>query len=38
LTPPETLVIVGVCAALVLVARWIWSCILRARGHHAEKA
>jgi hypothetical protein len=36
LTPPETLVIVGVCAALVLLARWIWSCILKARGHHAE--
>jgi len=38
LTPAETLVVVGVCAALVLVTRWIWSCILRARGHHAEKA
>jgi hypothetical protein len=38
LTPPETLVIVGACAALVLVARWVWSCILRARGDHGEKA
>jgi len=38
LTPAETSVVVGVCAALVLVARWIWSCILRARGRHAEKA
>jgi hypothetical protein len=36
LTPPETLVIVGACAALVLVARWIWSCILRVRRRHAE--
>lgn len=37
LTPAETLVVVGVCAALVLVTRWIWSWILRARGRHAEK-
>ncbi|MFQ5946404.1 MAG: hypothetical protein ACE5NC_09190 [Anaerolineae bacterium] len=25
LTPPETLVIVGACAAIVLLGRWIWS-------------
>jgi len=37
LTPPESLVVVGFCAAAVLVIRWVWSCIVRARGHHAEK-
>jgi hypothetical protein len=38
LNPAETLVIVGVCGVVVLLVRWIWSCIVRARGHHAEKA
>lgn len=38
LTPAETLVVVGICAALVLLARWIWSCIWKLRGRHAEKA
>jgi hypothetical protein len=37
LTPAETLVIVGVCAALVLMTRWVWSLILRTRGRHADK-
>jgi uncharacterized membrane protein len=37
LNPAETLVIVGVCAGVVLLARWLWSCIVRPRGRHAEK-
>jgi protein-S-isoprenylcysteine O-methyltransferase Ste14 len=32
LTPPETLVVVGVCAALVLGVKWIWSRFQTRRG------
>jgi hypothetical protein len=32
LTPPETLVVVGVCAALVLGVKWIWSRLQTRRG------
>jgi hypothetical protein len=38
LTQAETLVIVGVCGTGVLVIRWFWSCIARARGRHVEKS
>lgn len=37
LTPPESLVVVGISAAVVLVTRWVWSWIAKARGHDAEK-
>jgi hypothetical protein len=32
LTPPETLVVVGACAAIVLGVKWIWSRIRPRRG------
>ena len=38
LTPSETLVVVGVCAAGVLGARRIWAWIWRERGGHAEQS
>jgi hypothetical protein len=32
LSPPETFVVVGGCAAAVLGAKWIWSRLRKARG------
>ena len=34
----ETLLIVGICAASVFVVRWVWSCIRKGRGRHADEA
>ena len=37
LTPPETLVVVGFCAATVLAGKWLWSALRKRRGEYAEK-
>ncbi len=36
LTSPETLVVVGVCAAGVLAVRRVWAWLWKGRGGHAE--
>lgn len=38
LSPPETLVVVGICAGSVLVVRWVWSWIWKPRGSHADES
>lgn len=32
----ETMVVVGTCAAVVLLGRWIWGRLRRPRGENAE--
>ncbi len=34
LTPPETLVVVGASAVVVLAARWLWSRLRPPRGNN----
>ena len=38
LTPPETLVVVGFCSAVVLVGRWMWSAVRKPGGDNAGKS
>lgn len=38
LTPPETLVVVGTCAGIVLLARWIWSRFRKTRGASGQES
>lgn len=38
LTPPETLVVVGASAGVVLLARWIWSRRRKARGASGQES
>lgn len=38
LTPPETLVVVGASAGVVLLARWIWSRRRKAGGASGESS
>ena len=35
LAPPETLVIVGISAAVVVCVRWVWTWVWRGRRPHA---
>jgi hypothetical protein len=36
LTPAETLVVVGLCAGVVLLAKWIWSFLRRPRQNNEQ--
>ena len=36
LTPAETLVVVGICAGIVLLGRWIWFSFRRSRRDNAQ--
>jgi len=38
LSPPETLVVVGICAGSVFVVKWVLSCIWGRRGSHADES
>jgi hypothetical protein len=32
----ETIIVVGVCGAVVLAAKWIWARLVRTRGKNGE--
>lgn len=38
LSPPETFVVVGICAGSVFAVRWVWSCLWGRRGNHADES
>jgi hypothetical protein len=38
LSPPETLVVVGICAGSVFVVRWVLWCLWGRRGGHADES